>query len=253
MTFTLLSVVIIGVTTAIIYKQTRKGYKHGLSRSLTHLATLLCCAIFSAPISTLLAKLVGKLLFEWLSKKGLFDFMDGALERLDMVAQLLLTMILSVVLYLPVFLLVKFLMIRLFRLLTGIMLARSKRGVKKKEPQYLSEEAPFYVRHDQKIATGVGAFTGLLIAVVLFMPLIGILETTDDIVDTVVEMTHNETLPEKEAVKLLDKYANDAGATVMRACGGRVLYDMTARVRILLYLLHQLSNLVNMTTLIIRP
>lgn len=230
MTFTLLSVVIIGVTAAIIYKQTRKGYKHGLSRSLTHLATLLCCAIFSAPIATLLAKWLGKLLFNWLSEKGTLDFMDGVLSHLTVIVQLLLTMILSVVLYLPVFLLVKILMTRLHRLLTGIMLARSKRGVKKKEPQYLSEEAPFYVRHDKRIAAWVGGFTGLLIAVVLFMPMIGILKTADDIVDTVAEMTHNETILEKESVKLLDKYANDAGSTVMRACGGKVLYDMTARV-----------------------
>ena len=228
MSFSLLSVVIIGVAAAIIYKQTRKGYKKGLSKSLIDLATLLVCVVASSLISSLLAKLLGKLLFGLLEQADVFSFLEGSLSMLLAVVELLLTMIISVLLYLPVFFLVKFLFTRLVRSISAIILARSRRGIKKKEPQYLSEEAPFYVRHDKKIAAGLGAFTGLILAIVFFMPLTGLLKTSDDIVDTVVDMMDNEELQESEGIQMLDRYANDASGTVLRACGGTVLYDLTA-------------------------
>ena len=135
MSFSLLSVVIIGVAAAIIYKQTRKGYKKGLSKSLIDLATLLVCVVASSLISSLLAKLLGKLLFGLLEQADVFSFLEGSLSMLLAVVELLLTMIISVLLYLPVFFLVKFLFTRLVRSISAIILARSRRGIKKKEPQ----------------------------------------------------------------------------------------------------------------------
>ncbi len=229
MSFSLLSVVIIGITAAMIYKQMRKGYKHGLSRSLIQLATLLCCAIFSAPISMLLGKLVTKLLMSLLENAGTLDTLKAPFSLLTGALELILAMIVSVLLYLPVFFIVKAVLRRLVKIISAIVLRKSRRGLKKKEPQYLSEEAPFYVRHDKKIAAGVGAFTGLILAIVIFMPLTGLLKTADDIVDTVANMTQSQKIEQSAGVRLLDHYANDAGVTVLHASGGRVLYDMTAR------------------------
>jgi len=233
MSFSLLSVVIIGVTAAMIYKKMRKGYKHGLSRSLMDLATLLCCAVFSALVSALLSKLVTKLLteavFSALENAGAFASLKGAYSLLTGALELVLAMIISVLLYLPVFFLLKAVLRRLVKIVSAIVLRKSRRGLKKKEPQYLSEEAPFYVRNDKKIAAGVGAFTGLILAIVIFMPLTGLLKTADDIVDTVADMTQSPKIEQSAGVRLLDHYANDAGVTVLHASGGRVLYDMTAR------------------------
>jgi hypothetical protein len=86
------------------------------------------------------------------------------------------------------------------------------------------------VRHEKPIAAFVGALAGLVLVIVLFMPLTGILKTGDDIIDTVAEMTHNETIQQSTAARLLDHYGNDASGTVLRACGGNALYNMTARI-----------------------
>ena len=115
MSFTLLSVVIIAMAVIIVYRQMRKGYKHGLSRSLIHLATLLCCAIFSAPISALLAKLLVRFLLSLLEGIGWLDFLSGSLSALTLVVELMMSMILAVLLYLPVFFIFKFLLRMLAR------------------------------------------------------------------------------------------------------------------------------------------
>ena len=193
------------------------------------LATLLFCAVFSAPIATLLAKLLGEIIFEALFEAEVFGFLEGALAMLAGVTQLVVTMLLAILLYLPIFFLLKAISSRVLKIVCATLLMKSRWGQKKKQPQYLSEEAPFYVRHDRAIGAGVGVLSGLILAVVVFMPLTGLLKTSDDIVDTVAEMTQLEALESSPGMQMIDHYANDASCTVMRACGGRVLYDMTAR------------------------
>ncbi len=230
MSFTLLSVVIIAMAVIIVYRQMRKGYKHGLSRSLIHLATLLCCAIFSAPISALLAKLLVRFLLSLLEGIGWLDFLSGSLSALTLVVELMMSMILAVLLYLPVFFIFKFLLRMLLRFLNAVLRVKRVKKVKKNLPEYCSEELPFYLRHDRKLGAGIGAFSGIILVIVIFMPLMGILKTADDIVDTLAEISYVETINKSSSAKLLNTYANDAAGTVLHASGGRVLYDLTAQV-----------------------
>ena len=233
MSFSLLSVTIIGISAAIIYKEIRKGYKHGLLRSLINLATLIFCAVFSSVISTLLASLIGDILHDVLTERGFFDSLVAPLTLLVGVTEMLAKMLLSVLLYLPVFYTLKAFVSRPIRIFCSLLAKKwSLRRRKNSPPEYLSEEAPFYVIHDKKIGAAVGALAGLVLAIIVFMPLTGLLNSTTETLEVVQEFVEIPALEEAEWAVLVDKYSHDASGTVLQACGGRGLYNLTARTTI---------------------
>lgn len=227
MSFTVLSIVILLITAAIIFRHVRMGYKKGMSKALIHLGVLLFTAVFSTVVSVLLAKFAGHLIFTAFGETGVIAELKSSVGFLFGVLELLSTMILSVILYIPVFYIMKLLV----KLLVGaiIKLVAKKSKKPKQEPEYMSEDAPFYVRHDKKIGAIVGAISGFLVTIVVFMPLTGLLKTSGDVVDFVMELTQKEDEGSPEVLQLLDRYSNDASSTVLQACGGRVLFDLTAR------------------------
>lgn len=267
MSFSLLTIVIFGLTAAIIYKEIRKGYKHGLSRSLINLATLIFCAVFSSIVSMLVAMLLGTFLMAMFREIGLFDFLVGELIIFDGVIEMLLKMLLSVLLFLVAFYSLKNLVLRLVQTVVRVAGGKIKRSKKtaKNLPEYLSEDEVFYVKHDKKLGAAVGALCGLILAIIVFMPLTGILKTSNEIVDIIYDMTARAQTEEKEKseeelaeapdmiesteievleeseepaepqkiektkeLQLLERYANDASGTVLYSCGGKALFNLTA-------------------------
>ncbi len=227
MSFTVLSIAIIVITAAIIFRHVRMGYKKGMSKALIHLGILLFSAVFSAVVSFLLAKLVGTLVFTAFGETGVIADLKNSVGFVFGVIQLLIQMILSVILYIPIFYIMKLVVKALVGAIIKLVAKKCKKP--KKEPEYMSENTPFYVRHDKKIGAIVGAISGLLVAIVVFMPLTGLLNTSSDVVDFVMELTQKEDTEKPEALQLLDRYASDTSSTVLQACGGRVLFDLTAR------------------------
>lgn len=233
MSFSLLTLVIFGITAAIIYKETRKGYKHGLSRSLINLATLIFCAVFSSIVSMWIAMGLGTFVMQMFQNMGMFRYLSEETSIFIGVFELLIKMILSVLLFLIVFYLLKGIVLRLVMLVVRI--ATGKFGRKKKlvksQPKYTSEEEAFYVKHDKKLGAVVGAVSGFVLAVIVFMPLTGILKSADEIADLVQTMTQSSEMEESKELQLLDKYANDASGNVLYSCGGKAIYNLTARTR----------------------
>ena len=231
MTFSLLSLAIFGITAAIIYKNARKGYKHGLSRSLIRLATLLFCAVFSSVLSVWLAKLCGDLIFPTVLRLRWLKILSVKLTMLQEVVHLLLNMLLSLIFYLPLFYLMRLLVSCLFRLITKI--AMGKAGARaKKIVYYLSEDAPYYVRSDRSWGAVVGVLSGLIVSIVVFMPLTGLLKTGQSVADVLENMDEIPAvtkIEESKGMKLLDRYADDASSTILYSCGGKVLYNLTVR------------------------
>ena len=233
MSFSLLSVTIIGISAAIIYKEIRKGYKHGLLRSLINLATLIFCAVFSSIVSTIVASMVGDALLKVLTKQGVIDALVSPFSLMVGVAEMLAKMILSLILYLPIFYTMKSIISRPIKIVCAIIAKKwSLKRRKNSPPEYLSEDAPFYIVHDKKIGAAVGVLSGFILAIIVFMPLMGLLNSTTDVLDVAQEFAEIPALEEAEWVKLVDKYSNDISGTVLQACGGRGLYNLTARTTI---------------------
>lgn len=229
MSFSLLSVAIFGITAATIYRQTRKGYKHGASRSLISSATLIFCAVFSSVISVLLAKIFGTPISELLRTLGLFDILPSDLSMLSEALVLLVMMLIPLILYLPIFYLLKALVSWIIRIVCAAM---TKKTVSRGSAEFFSEDTPFYVRKDKHIGAVIGAISGLITAIVVFMPLSGLLKTGNEILGIVKQNTSETGYSLPSELDLIEHYSNDTAINVIHSCGGGTLYDLTTRASV---------------------
>ncbi len=229
MSFSLLSIAIIAVTAAVIYREVRKGYRHGLSRSLISLSILIFCAVFASLVSVWITKPIGALVIEILRSTGVLNLLSGTLALFVGIVKMLVNIIISLLLFLPTFYILRALVTYLVKIIIAAVTAKSNKGRSKGSAVYLSEDAPFYVVNDKKLGALVGALSGFIIAVVVFMPLMGLLKSADDIADTLKEMTDIPAVENSKGLDILDRYANDASGTVLYTCGGGVIYDITTR------------------------
>ena len=230
MLFSLLSIAVFGIAAAIIYRQAKGGYKHGMSKSLIHLAILLFCAFFSSLISVLISTLLGNLAIGIMEVSGLLSFLSGELEMIKPVFGLLVNMLLSLVLYLPIFYLLKLLVKWIVRLCSAPAMRKAK--ARKNEVRYASEETPFYVRKDKQIGAVVGMLSGFILAIVVFMPLSGLLKSGSEVMSVVTDLIGEEKVEQVDGLGLIEKYADDVSVTVVDSCGGGVFYDLTVRTSV---------------------
>lgn len=225
MTFTLLSFVILGATAALIYFQAASGYKKGFSKSLIHLAVTLSCAVFASLASVGLAAACGNLIMALLSRLAFYNTLVAKAGILVSILGVVVRMLLSLLLYLPVF----FLMRLLVKLAVNAIIRLVRGKSKRRAVVYAPEDEAYHVKNDKRLGAAVGVLTGFVLAVVIFMPLTGLLRSADDIADIAKGM--NIPAVEKSGeLALLEVYANDASGTVLNACGGQALYDLTTRV-----------------------
>lgn len=228
MSFTILSIAIFCITAAVVYTQIRKGYKNGMSRSLIHLAILLFCAVFSTLISVAIATAFGTFIFDIVKSFGVLDF-SGEFAMLHDILGLLINMLFSLILYLPIFYLLKALLTWVINIICSSV---SKKHKTRDAARYLSEDAPFYIRKDKAIGATVGLVSGLILSIVVFMPLTGLLKSSSDVIDLAESITGNTELESVEGVQLLKQYSNDAAINVFDSCGSSVLYDLSTRTSV---------------------
>lgn len=228
MTFTLLSLVIFGVVAIVIYKQASLGYKRGLTTSLIHLSVIVFSAVFAALISVLIATLSGGSLFSSLVRIFSFEKALSNFGSFSSVLEVIVKMIFSVVLYLPVFFLLK----ALVNFIAKRVICAFNRRKNDEQITYYSEDEVYHVKHEKNLGMVVGIISGFMLSVIVFMPLTGLLKSANDIVNVVSEMTDNSKIKESKGVQLLDKYANDFSGTVLNTCGGQVIYDLASRTSV---------------------
>ena len=226
MTFTLLSLVILGITAAIIYKHACLAYKRGLTASLIHLSIIIFSAVFAALISGLIATLSGGAFFSYICK--LLSIEESGIGLFSSALEIIVKMLFSVVIYLPVFFLLKALVNFIAKRVIGAVNRRRRNG----QMTYCSEDEVYHVKHEKKLAMAIGIISGFMMSVIVFMPLTGTLKSANDIVHIVSDMTDNSKIKESEGVQLLDKYANDFSGTVLNTCGGQVIYDLASRTSV---------------------
>ena len=223
MSFTLFSVVIFVITAAIIYMQVRWGYKHGMSKSLINLAILFSCAFFASLIAVGIASICGAPILNLAKNIGIYKFVEKNFGSFIPAIVVVLKMIASLILYLPVFFILRSVASLAAKIIYKIFVKKSS----KKKPRYLSEDEALYVKKDKHIGAWLGVVSGFILSVVIFAPLVGALKTADGIVDIIKTNTDIPAIENSKELALLDKYSNDFSGTVINACGGAVLYDMT--------------------------
>ncbi|MBO7250964.1 MAG: hypothetical protein J6V42_06795 [Clostridia bacterium] len=226
MSFSLLSVAIMAITAMVLYKEIKKGYRHGLSKSLINLSVLLFCAVFSSILSVWIAKLVTKIIW------NLLESAESEIEILLFpgFVGMMLSIFLAILLYIPLFYMLKFGLSCFIRVVMKSKVKAVQTIKYDKAPIYPSEDSSLRIVNDKIFGAIVGALSGLIISIVVFMPLMGVLKTTYTLLDSLNKVESYYISVDSDDLKLLDKYANDASGTVLYCCGGGEIYDLTTRI-----------------------
>lgn len=230
MTFTLLSVTIFSMIALFVYIHAKRGYKNGLNKSLIGLAVLFVSVFLCVLLSGLIALAMENVVVWILESVGVYNDIVGSIGEYYMMAILaIFRMILSIMLYIPVFFILKGILNAVIKLIL-----RKRTGLKYKKNMvngYLSENEPFYIKHEKKLGAIIGAVAGFLIAIVFLTPLAGTLKTADRIFETV-ECFPRQDFIVQDDVDLMNKYANDFSVNFVYVCGGALIYDLTTKTNV---------------------
>ncbi len=226
MSFTSLSAVILSILVLTIFKYSRKGYKTGLSVALIGLAVTLFSVFFAAVTSIMLVNAFSGRIIEYMQLYVFYyDFTDmlmGYSGVLDLVFKMLFTL----VIYVPVFYILRGLVLIPVTLLLRHLCPSVGRG----DTDYYKEGEEFYIRNNRAMAIAVGAMTGFLISIVCLTPLAGGIRTASAMLDFAEEVSEDESIGENEIVSAIYYYSKDYSAVGVCACGGRMLFNFATTV-----------------------
>ena len=222
MHFTLISVIIIALMALNIYSSVRKSYRKGLTKTLIRLGLLVFAATVGAAVSIGVAASLEELLAPVIRETSVYrDIYDNVGSAVD-VAFVVFKMLASMLLYLPIFGL-----LRLFGAIIASIFTRIFVGKKKASTEFLKEGEELYVKRHRAISAGLGVLCGFILTVVLFTPVCGILKCSDSMIDLTKKFAGEDILEDTTIVKELQFYADDAGITVLHTAGGKMMFDLT--------------------------
>ena len=227
MSFTLLSIVLLGVMALFIYKQVTKGYKQGLTKSLINLSVLIICALCGALLASWIAALFSPSFIAFIRRTDIYVAIIKFTGDISIVEGFVIRIILSLILYLPIFLLLR-------KISSSIVRRILKKRIEPygEEQRYISENENFLIKNDKKIGAILGVVSGFVLSIAIFMPLVGLLRSANDAILITKEITNVKAIEESEDLNLLDRYANDFSVHLIYACGGSTLYDVATTVSI---------------------
>ena len=224
MSFTSLSILIPIVLALITYFQVRKGYKRGMTRSLVQLGVIVGCAFFAALVSVAVSVPVTDALNDFFYEIGLYESIEELLGSAYDAVIIILRMIVSLTLYLPAFW-----VLRLTISIITAIFVRCCIGKRRKNDSYISENADFLERNDKVLGAAVGGVIGFLLTVIVLMPFAGVVKATGELITVAQTLAGEEEAEDDEVTAELKAYANDFSLNVIDVCGGRLLFDLTAR------------------------
>ncbi|MBE6588966.1 MAG: hypothetical protein E7643_02190 [Ruminococcaceae bacterium] len=223
MTVTLLSVIVVGLIAIVVAIQAHKGYKRGLVEALIHLALFVLCLLGSIALSPLIARPIAQSVVEMLRQIVLYEVIVSWLPVFSVIAEPVVQMLISLVVFLPL----TFVLLLLSKLVLAVFRRRRRRR-SLSMPEYTDENAPEYFKDTHKAGAWVGAVSGLLLSIVLLTPFLGTLSTADRVFDFCEHYGLDMQAVEKEK-RMLKLYSEDCAGTVVRFCGGDLIFDAVVR------------------------
>ena len=227
MSFTSISVIIFPILVLTVFMYSRKGYKKGLSRTLIDLAVVLFSVFFGAMLAILLSKGIANATIGILSGMGFYEEIENMLMGFDEVLFLIVRMLVTLIIYVPSFLLLK--------LILGICVALIyKRKCDEKSGSgvdYYKENEEFYVRKNKKISMAVGALSGFLISLVIWTPFAGIIKTVSATLDFAKSFS-GESVFGEDVDNAFEYYSDDFSVSLVSGCGGKMLFNFATTVSV---------------------
>ena len=227
MSFTSLSVIISIIIALTVYRYSRGAYKKGLSVSLIGLSITLFSAIFAALGSVLVVKLGFDAAIGLIEDMDFYEDLSELVMGFESVLFIILKMLLSLVLYIPLF----YLMRALIKLIVSIIYKCVCAKSDKSTVAYNKEGEDFYVKRNKTIAAFVGALTGIITCLVVFSPYVGAATIVDGAIDFINSSTDEEIISE-DVEDYIRYFADDPAVSVLSACGSDSLFDFATAVRV---------------------
>lgn len=242
MTFTFFSLVLILAVALNVARGAYDGYRKGSSKSfISFLSVVFSLAIGSILSSRVFAPLLSNVIITLFRQTEFFEALFESINRLNMIVGAVVTMALSPIIFVLVFFVLRFICNVILSIVYKKTFGRSK------TEGSVSENDTWYKRNNKQIGAVVGGVTGFLVVLILFSPIIGTLKAVDAVlslgpesVDSVsseqqeyaYEASKEESSEGERVIGVISDYANDFAGTVMYYCGGKAVYDMSARTEI---------------------
>ena len=227
MNFTAFSFILVSLTAIIIYFQVKKSYRQGLSKTLIRLSVIIFCAFSAAYVSMFVASLAEESIMDMIRETDLYISAEESIGSGVSVLNILFEMIFPILIYLPVFLILR---IVCSLLSTAIYKIAVREPIRNKQT-YHSESEDRYVRQNRLISATLGVFIGFVLSAIIFMPFVGAIKTAKHVVITIDHLAPDSSIKDNELIEELDYYADDVTVTVFYVCADKLLFDISSTAK----------------------
>lgn len=239
MSFTLLSLVFLGAVLLGVFIEVRRGLRRGFVHAAVGLITVLVSALGAIPLALWLSDKPAEKATELIARsipalETLQETFPHVEAILTAVADALVT---------PFLFVAFFVVLRLILRIVASAVLRSK-GYDPDDPRYMgtprrpaalhapsyeAPDAPWHRRHDRLMGGLAGGLCGLLAALCMLSPLLGMLSTSRTLLRGLESMnvSLNKVIP-ADVVDSVEPVVYDSGSAILSAMGGDLIFDASA-------------------------
>ncbi len=240
MSFTLFSVILLAVVGAVMFIEIVRGLKRGFVRTAMGTVAVVLSALGAAALAIGLSDIPIAYLMKGFRNITLIETYIGILPHLEDVLSAVVDALLTPLLFLPLFLLLRLpiqallsLPVRAHRHGKADALGHThKRAIRDTvfSPSYAGQTAPWHRRHDRLLGGVTGGLCGFLVALLLLSPLTGTLAVAGTLYSGVQDMGLNlrRLGLDNAEVALYEDYLTDGTVAVLNVAGGALAYDAVA-------------------------
>ncbi len=221
MTYTLMTPIFLVITFLTVFSSVRKGYKLGGFRSAIHLAILVASAFLGAGLAILLSAVLEEPIRDLLAAYELTSMLEEAIGSFAEVALVLIGMVVTLVLFLPCFSVIRLILSLVMRLILS-----SRRKLSAAEEDYKSEEDLLSLKHSKRIGGWIGLAAGIFLTILSLSPITGLIKTSDNLLGLVSEFLDPETQTMPAEVLEISEWSDDFMVTAVDVCGGGMWFNM---------------------------
>ena len=222
MSITLLTPILIMFVSALSAVNAIRGYRPGVIRAAGNFACVAASAFLGALISMLVGIIFDDGIIRYIERLGLVIVASeyGIFsEIVRTVAVMLFCSVLFILIFVIVFAVVK-------------IIVTLVRNSKETHPEasgdtYLSENATFLEKNNNRFGALVGVFCGIFISIALMSPFTGILTSIPGLISIIEEADDSGKLEISEELYVAREYSDDLMVLTFDALGGGLIFDIT--------------------------
>lgn len=226
MYLTALSFAIILIGALLAFMSAQKGSKSGLVRSAINLASIVISAVLATFFSDWMSDILEGPSLSLIYGLGLEGAFGSDIGNINEVLSMIAEPVAAMLIYIPVF----FVFYGIASLVCHFVYKEYCGNGEDNRVEYISEDAPFYVRESASLGMACGIVSGILLTIIIMSPLAGGLKTAKRVFKVIDNMAGESVITGSETYNLR-RYSDDVMISVVYSTGGRALFDMTTMIK----------------------